>query len=56
MIKLQQLIEETRKEREWFADRFRKTGNHGHSIEAAACAIREKALLDAFYAVQEPLR
>lgn len=53
MIKLQQMIDETRKERRWFVDRFRKTGNHGHSIEALACAIREKALLDALAAVRD---
>ena len=46
------MIAETKAEREWFADRFRRTGNHGHSIEAAACAIREKALRDALAAVR----
>jgi hypothetical protein len=47
MSELIQMIEDVCAEREWFRERFRQTGNHGFSIEAWACSIREKALLDA---------
>jgi hypothetical protein len=41
------LIKETREDRAHFHNRFISTNNHGFAIDAAACAIREKALLDA---------
>lgn len=47
MTELDAMIAETRQDRRYFRQRFLETGNHGFSIEAAACAIREKALLDA---------
>ena len=51
MSDLDRLIAEARQDRRFFSDRFRQNGNHGHSIEALACAIRERALLEARAAV-----
>lgn len=45
MTKLRAMIAETARERVWYRE-------HGKSIEAAACAIRERALRDALAAVE----
>lgn len=51
MQKLDALIEAVRADRAFFHLRYRETNNHGHAIEASACAIRERALLEARAAV-----
>ncbi len=51
MVELDALIEATRADRAFFHRRFHETHNHGHAIEASACAIRERALLEARAAV-----
>lgn len=51
LAQLDQLIAATRADRKHWHDRFAKNGNHGHSIEACAAAVREKALLDAREAI-----
>lgn len=50
--KLNRLIADVQADRKWFHDRFEQTRragtpNYGLSIDASACAIRERALLDA---------
>lgn len=51
MSKLIQMINETKQLRKFHSDRF-KFGVKGACIEAAACAIREQALLDAKAAIE----
>jgi hypothetical protein len=46
MAELERMIAEVREWREFHAEQYRR-GVRGASIEAAACAIRETALLDA---------
>jgi hypothetical protein len=53
MEKLERLIAETREWREFHAAQYRR-GVRGAQIEAAACAIREKALRDAKSALEKP--
>lgn len=50
MEKLDQLIKETRDWRTFHRDQYLR-GIKGAGIEAAACAIRERALLDARTAI-----
>lgn len=50
MGELVRMIEETRALRKFHHDQFRR-GVKGASIEAAACAIRERALEDARRAI-----
>lgn len=52
MAALNRMIAETREWRD-FHVRRREEGVKGASIEAAACAIRERALLDAKAAILE---
>lgn len=50
MAEIEHMIAETREWREFHAAEFRR-GVRGAQIEAAACAIREKALRDAKAAI-----
>ena len=52
MAEIKAMIAATRADRTWFHEQARKTTpwNHGMLIDAAACAIREKALCDALAA------
>lgn len=50
MEKINHMIAETREWREFHAAQYRR-GVRGAQIEASACAIREKALLDARAAI-----
>ena len=50
MAELERMIAETHEWREFHAAQYRR-GVRGAQIEAAACAIREKALLDAKRAI-----
>lgn len=52
MGEIERMIADTVSDRAWFAARARETRNHGMFIDAAACAIREKALRDALAAVK----
>ena len=49
MEKLDLLIRATREDRRWFHDKSRT--NRGYKVDALACAIRERALLDAREAI-----
>lgn len=51
MSELERLIAETREWRDFHAAEFRR-GVRGAQIEAAACAIRERALRDAKVAIE----
>ena len=55
MKELEQMIAETREWREFHAAQYRQ-GVKGAQVEAAACAIREKALIDARNAVLREVR
>lgn len=50
MAELNRMIAETHEWREFHAEQYRR-GVRGASIEAAACAIRERALRDAKRAI-----
>ena len=52
MDKLLAMLEDTRRDREWFRYEARVNGRKGLLIDAAGCAIREKALLDAIAAIK----
>lgn len=52
MSEIRRMIAETVADRLYFANLYRVTKIHGHTIEAAACAIREKALRDALAAIE----
>jgi hypothetical protein len=51
MAEINAMIAAVRRDRLWFHNEALKSRNHGMLIDAAACAIREKALLDAMAAV-----
>ena len=54
MAEIERMIAQTHEDRVWFHNKARETTpwNHGMLIDAAACAIREKALRDALGAVR----
>lgn len=52
MAEIERMIAETAADRAYFAGLYARTKLHGHTIEAAACAIREKALRDALAAIR----
>lgn len=56
MDEIERMIAATVADRAWFHAEARKTTpwRHGMLIDAAACAIREKALRDALAAVKRP--
>lgn len=56
MGEIKRMIADTRADRLYFAALYRQTKIHGHTIEAAACAIREKALCDALAAIERERR
>lgn len=51
MAEIERMLAEVREWRAFHADQYRR-GVRGASIEAAACAIRERALLDAQKAIR----
>lgn len=53
MPKLIRMIEKAKSDREYFSRQFRVERVRGASIEAAACAIRQRALEDARNAILE---
>jgi hypothetical protein len=52
MDELNRMIVAVRADRAWYHAQYAATKIAGHSIEAAACVIREKALLDAKAAIE----
>lgn len=56
MGEIERMIVATVADRAWFAARARETRNHAMMIDAAGCAIREKALRDALAAVKRERR
>ncbi|HUU99274.1 MAG TPA: hypothetical protein VM487_26370 [Phycisphaerae bacterium] len=52
MAEIERMIAETVADRAWFAMEARRRRNHGMFIDAAACAIRERALRDALAALK----
>tara|TARA_R110000772_G_scaffold99174_1_gene198716 strand:- start:3788 stop:3955 length:168 start_codon:yes stop_codon:yes gene_type:complete len=55
MGQLLKMLEDTRRDREWFRYEARANGRKGLLIDAAACAIREQALLDAITAIKSEM-
>lgn len=52
MAEIIRMIDEVQADRLWFRAEARRTRIHGMFIDAAACAIREKALRDALAALR----
>tara|TARA_R110000868_G_scaffold42920_2_gene144827 strand:+ start:448 stop:615 length:168 start_codon:yes stop_codon:yes gene_type:complete len=52
MIQLLKMLEDTRRDQEWFRYEARVNGRKGLLIDAAGCAIRAKALQDAITAIK----
>lgn len=56
MEAIDRMLAECRADRDWYHGRAVQTKVEGYRIDAAACAIREKALLDAKQAIEAERR
>lgn len=52
MKELVEMLAQVKADRKWFHDEAKRTRIHGMFVDAAACAIREKALTDAIAAIK----